>query len=99
MISAIWIFALFALAGIVFFVQKLSPASELAFRIRSAILSPTRDGAWALILLFLAIIFFPLVVGLDFFLKTDANVLVVIFFLFWLYQWIKIIWNSTEKIP
>jgi hypothetical protein len=35
-----------------------------------------------------------LVVGLDFYLKTDANVLIVLIFFVWDYQWIKIIWNG-----
>ncbi|TGN09119.1 LIC10362 family protein [Leptospira ilyithenensis] len=38
---------------------------------------------------FLLFLFLPLTTGLSLYLKTDANVLVVIFFIIWAYNWSK----------
>lgn len=101
MISLIWILWIAFIGFLVFGKEKYSfrgfPSSiKASFGVSSA---SERKGRGWVILLFLTILLSPLVVGLDFFLKTDANVLVVVFFLFWFYQGIKLVWNSEEKNP
>ncbi|EMO24754.1 hypothetical protein LEP1GSC170_4921, partial [Leptospira interrogans serovar Bataviae str. HAI135] len=40
----------------------------------------------------------PLFWGLTFFLKTDANVLIVIGFMIWTYYWLKYLLSTDETV-
>lgn len=98
MLTVIWILCLFATGFAIFFRMKIS-FRDMGFRIKTAFFPPRTANSGILLAFFLLLLLFPLVAGMEFFLRTDANVLVVIFFLFWIYQWIKIVWNSEEKKP
>jgi len=93
MISAIWTIVLSVL-GILVFIQKNKSFGELRDGIKNALLHPTQKDSWMLLGFLFFLLLFPLVAGLDFYLKSDANVLIVLIFFVWDYQWIKIIWNG-----
>lgn len=93
MISAIWTIVLSVL-GILVFLQKKKSFVELRFGIKNAILHPLQKDSWFLLGFLFFLLLFPLIVGLDFYLKSDANVLIVLIFFVWDYQWIKMIWNG-----
>ncbi|TGK84613.1 hypothetical protein EHQ24_06380 [Leptospira noumeaensis] len=44
---------------------------------------------WVLLLTFILFLFYPLTLGFSFFLRTDANVVVVILWVIWAYNWSK----------
>lgn len=53
----------------------------------------------SLSLFFLFFLLLPLVWGLSLYLRTDANVLFVIFTMLWAYNWIKLTLQPDKKLP
>lgn len=98
MLTALLLILFFGLGYVILFRFRI-PWRNLPKEIHNSFYHLNRASSWILLVFFLVILLFPLICGLEFFLKTDANVVVVIFFFFWCYQWIKIVWNSMEKIP
>lgn len=102
MIAFIWILSFLAFSYLVFFSQKIKP-SNLILEFRKSFSKLGTGESWIRIGYFFTILLFPLIVGMNFYLKTDANVVVVLVFFVWVYQWIKIVWNSgavhSSEVP
>ncbi|MCC6274910.1 MAG: hypothetical protein IT569_03565 [Leptospiraceae bacterium] len=65
--------------------------------LQKAITPPTGTESVLMIVFFVSMLLLPLFWGLAFFLKTDGNVIVVLIFMAWCYNWIKhIFFNETE---
>jgi hypothetical protein len=62
--------------------------------LRGAILNRSSSTDFIYCLFLIAWILLPLGLGMPVFLRTDANVLVVLIFLVWSYQSFKLVWNS-----
>jgi hypothetical protein len=58
-------------------------------QIRNASSSPLKRDSYILLISFLLFLVLPLFWGLSFFLVSDGNVLVVIFTIAWIYNWLK----------
>ncbi|TGK34960.1 hypothetical protein EHQ12_11710 [Leptospira gomenensis] len=71
--------------------SSLRPTFQNAFRF------PLRRNSVFLLLSLFAWMLLPLFWGLAFFLKTDANVLIVIGFMIWTYYWLKYLLTSSES--
>jgi len=98
MATAVFIFLLLVL-GVKIFYKNQIPLRKLPYAIQTSFRNPTQKESWVFIAFFLVVLFFPLVSGLEFFLRTDWNAFVVIFFLFWAYQWSRIVWYSEKENP
>ncbi|WCL50412.1 hypothetical protein [Leptospira sp. GIMC2001] len=95
--SGIWV-VLLVIFGYKVFSSNKNDYKSLLFSTRKAILQPLAPGNWVFIIFYLLILLSPLVFGLAIYLRTDANVVVVLVFYVWLYQWIKAVWNSYESM-
>jgi hypothetical protein len=95
MIALVWILSFLAFTFLVFFSQK-TKFSNLILAFHQSFSNLGSGESWIRIGYFVLILFFPLIVGMNFYLKTDANVIVVLVSFVWIYQWIKIVWNSRE---
>jgi hypothetical protein len=58
-------------------------------QIRNAASSPLQRDSYILLISFFIFLVLPLFWGLSFFLVSDGNVLVVIFTIAWIYNWLK----------
>jgi len=88
-LSSIWAIATLVLAYLYFQQCRTQNVNAL-------VRHNTKDD-WFGILFLVFLLIAPLVVGFSFYLKSDANVVVVLAFLIWIYQWIKAIWNSSVE--
>ncbi|AYV56394.1 LIC10362 family protein [Leptospira kmetyi] len=70
--------------------------SFLRSRFQAALHSPFQKESAFLLLSLCAWMLLPLFWGLAFFLKTDANVLIVIGFMIWTYYWLKYLFSTDE---
>lgn len=96
MIALQWTFGV-AILGYVLFLQKKAPISQAGLRIRRAFSQDPVAPRSLHLLFFIAVLFWPLVAGMDLWARTDANVIVVLVFFAWAYQWIKFVWNSQPE--
>lgn len=71
--------------------------SSLRSAFQSALRFPLRKNSIFLLLSLSAWMLLPLFWGLVFFLKTDANVLIVIGFMIWTYYWLKYLFTPSES--
>ncbi|MBM9578246.1 hypothetical protein JWG45_13900 [Leptospira sp. 201903070] len=89
------------LCGLFFFLSykgEGTPKSLSSLRIgfQRALNSPFQKNSLFLLLSLSAWMLLPLFWGLAFFLKTDANVLIVIGFMVWTYYWLKYLFSTDE---
>ncbi|PJE00903.1 MAG: hypothetical protein CK427_12510 [Leptospira sp.] len=93
-LSFVWGMAALILAYLCY---QNSKSHQLRFIevLRLAMVRHSAKEDWLGILFLVFLIFAPLVIGFTFYLQSDANVVVVLAFLIWTYQWIKAIWNSS----
>ncbi|TGL74459.1 LIC10362 family protein [Leptospira yasudae] len=70
--------------------------SSIRSRFQDALNSPFQKESLFLLLSLCAWMLLPLFWGLAFFLKTDANVLIVIGFMIWTYYWLKYLLSTEE---
>ncbi|TGK15510.1 LIC10362 family protein [Leptospira stimsonii] len=89
------------LCGLFFFLSykgKGTPKNLSSLRIgfQKALNSPFQKNSLFLLLSLCAWMLLPLFWGLAFFLKTDANVLIVIGFMVWTYYWLKYLFSTDE---
>ncbi|MCG9876336.1 MAG: hypothetical protein MH321_16290 [Leptospiraceae bacterium] len=93
-LSFVWGMTTFILAYFCYQNSK-SLQIRLSETLRLAMVRHSTKEDWLGILFLVFLIFAPLVIGFTFYLQSDANVVVVLAFLIWTYQWIKAIWNSS----
>ncbi|NUM42476.1 MAG: hypothetical protein HUU45_12685 [Leptospiraceae bacterium] len=70
---------------------------SIRYSLQKAVASPSNKDSIILLVFFLSFLLFPLFWGLTFFLKTDANVVVVLIFMTWCYNWIKYIFLGEAE--
>ncbi|NCN10257.1 MAG: hypothetical protein GW938_10475 [Leptospira sp.] len=95
-LSSIWAIATLVLAYL-YFQQCRTQNVKFIDSLRLALVRHNTKDDWFGILFLVFLLIAPLVVGFSFYLKSDANVVVVLAFLIWIYQWIKAIWNSSVE--
>jgi hypothetical protein len=67
--------------------------SEISKSMRESIKDPLDLSNILLLLFFLSFLILPFSWGLTFYLRTDANVLVVLLGMVWIYNWIKYVFQ------
>ncbi|EMS85036.1 hypothetical protein LEP1GSC074_3721 [Leptospira noguchii str. Hook] len=78
--------------------SNLFKPSVLRSQFQSALHSPFQKESIFLLLSLCTWMLLPLFWGLTFFLKTDANVLIVIGFMIWTYYWLKYLLSTDETV-
>ncbi|MBW9232695.1 LIC10362 family protein [Leptospira santarosai] len=80
--------------------SKFAVLKPSAFRskFQNALHSPFQKESVFLLLSLCAWMLLPLFWGLAFFLKTDANVLIVIGCMIWTYYWLKYLFSTDEAV-
>ncbi|WP_025185480.1 LIC10362 family protein [Leptospira interrogans] len=78
--------------------SNLFKPSVFRSQFQSALHSPFQKESIFLLLSLCTWMLLPLFWGLAFFLKTDANVLIVIGFMIWTYYWLKYLLSTDETV-
>ena len=72
--------------------KKIYKFKEVIVQLQNSTSSLNDKYSIFLLLAFGLFLVLPLFWGLSFYLRTDYNVVIVVFFLFWSYNWIKYIY-------
>ncbi|XDD51877.1 hypothetical protein AB3N59_02315 [Leptospira sp. WS92.C1] len=99
MIYALILTILCGLFFILSYREWKGPKSLSTFRseFKNVLHTPFRKNSILLLLSLCSWMLLPLFWGLAFFLKTDANVLIVIGFMIWTYYWLKYLFSTNES--
>lgn len=94
MVTIVWLGLFFYLKSKGEFGKKIN---DLKYSIKNSIKKPMEKHAVLWILFFVLFLLLPLFWGLAFYLRSDVNVVVVLGFLIWMYNWIKYIFITNES--
>jgi hypothetical protein len=90
------------LTALCFYLSHKEKKIEISFfsiinELRNSVRNWKELSSIYLILFYIGFMFLPLFWGLSFYLKSDANVVVVVFFIIWVYNWTRYIFLYEKK--
>ncbi|MCE9500019.1 MAG: hypothetical protein K8R21_05920 [Leptospira sp.] len=65
--------------------------TSIVSSLRNSINNISESHSVLILIFFISFLFLPLFWGLSFFLRTDGNVVIVVVFIIWSYNWVKYI--------